>query len=183
MIELIKGEKIEMLITEEQIKKRVAELAAEIAQDFGDKPVTLLCTLKGAMFFLADLARGLGANVEIDFIKASSYGNRTKSDGVVQLEHFPGTILAGRHVVLVEDIVDSGYTVSYLRKYITEQGPASLKLCSLLDKPNRREVHGIKTDYLGFTIPDEFVVGYGLDYSQRYRNLPYIGILHFIKED
>jgi len=182
MIELVKGEQIEVLLTEEKIKERVAELAAEIARDYEGKPVTLLCTLKGAMFLLADLARGMGANVEIDFIKASSYGNRTKSDGVVQLEHFPGTILAGRHVLLVEDIIDSGYTVSYLKKYINEQGVASLKLCALLDKPNRREVHGISADYLGFTIPDEFVVGYGLDYAQRYRNLPYIGILHFVKE-
>ena len=181
MIEMVKGEKVELMFTEAQIQARVKEISAEIARDYGDQPLTLLGTLKGAVFFIADLARGLGANVEIDFIKASSYGNRTKSDGVVQLEHFPGTELSGRNVLIVEDIIDSGYTLSYLRKYINEQAPASLKICALLDKPSRREVPDIKIDYLGFSVPDEFLVGYGLDYAQRYRNLPYIGVLHFDK--
>ena len=181
MVELVKGEKVELKITEEQIQTRIKELAAEISKDFGDTTMTLLCTLKGAIFFLTDLARELSPNIEIDFVKASSYGNRTKSDGVVQLEHFPGTELSGRNILIVEDIVDSGYTLQYLRKYINEQAPASLKLCALLDKPSRREVSDIKIDYLGFSVPDEFLVGYGLDYAQRYRNLPYIGVLHFDK--
>ena len=181
MTELVKGERIEVLLTEAQIQTRVKELAAEIARDFGDKPVTLLCTLNGAIFFLTDLAKGLGANVQIDFIKASSYGSQTESDGHVQLDHFHNTKLSGRHVLIIEDIIDTGHTISYLRKYILEQAPASLKICTLLDKPDRRKVKDITYDYLGFTIPDEFVVGYGLDYAQRYRNLPYIGILHFVK--
>jgi len=181
MVEIVKGEKVELRLTEEQIKTRIKEIAAEISKDFGDTPMTLLCTLKGAIFFLTDLARELSPNIEIDFVKASSYGNRTKSDGVVQLEHFPGTELSGRNILIVEDIVDSGYTLQYLRKYINEQAPASLKLCALLDKPSRREVSDIKIDYLGFSVPDEFLVGYGLDYAQRYRNLPYIGVLHFDK--
>jgi len=178
MIKMHNGEKVEILINAEEIQARVKEVAAEIAADIGDEPITLLGTLKGAIFFLTDLARHLGSNVEIDFIKASSYGNRTKSDGVVQLEHFPGTVLAGRNIIIVEDIVDSGYTVKYLREYIQKEGPASIKICSLLDKPDRREVAAVKCDYLGFTVPDKFLVGYGLDYSQRYRNLPYIGVLH-----
>jgi len=181
MVELVKGEKVELRLTEAQIQARIKELAADISKDLGNKPLTLLCTLKGAIFFLTDLARELGPNIEIDFVKASSYGNRTESDGVVQLEHFPGTELSGRNVLIIEDIIDSGYTLSYLRKYIREQAPASVKLCALLDKPSRREVPDITIDYLGFSVPDEFLVGYGLDYDQKYRNLPYIGVLHFDK--
>ena len=178
MINMHNGEKVEILISAEEIQARIKEVAAQIAANIGDEPTTLLGTLKGAIFFLTDLARHLGPNVEIDFIKASSYGNRTKSDGVVQLEHFPGTVLAGRNIIIVEDIVDTGYTVKYLQEYIAKEGPASVKVCTLLDKPERREAEGVKCDYTGFTVPDKFVVGYGLDYSQRYRNLPYIGVLH-----
>jgi len=179
MLEWIKGEKVEVLLTQQQISERVKEMADKISQDFAGQPITLLATLKGSVFFLADLARQINATVDIDFIKASSYGDRTKSDGVVELEHFPDTKLAGKNVIVLEDIIDTGYTMKYLHKYLMEQGPKSMKLCTLLDKPSRREVEGLSCDYVGFTVPDEFLVGYGLDYAQRYRNLPYVGILHF----
>lgn len=182
MEELFKGEKVELMITEDQIQARIKELAEEINRDLGDMPITLLCTLTGSLFFAADLARQLGPNVYIDFVKAASYGNRTESHGEVQLDYFPGSKLSGRHVLLVEDIIDTGHTMKKLRKHITAEGPLSLKICSLLDKPERRKIEGITINYLGFTIPDKFVVGYGLDYSEKYRNLPYIGVLHFDKE-
>ena len=180
MVELIKGEKVELKITEEQIKSRIKELAAKISEDFGDKEITLLCALKGSIFFLTDLARELGVNVRFDFLRASSYGNRTSSSGEVKLEHFEDSNFEGKNILIVEDIIDSGNTLSQVHKYISSKSPASIKLCSLLDKPSRREVHDITIDYLGFSVPDEFLVGYGLDYSERYRNLPYIGVLHFV---
>jgi len=179
MVEWVKGESVEMLLTEEQIKTRVTEIAKEITADFHGQPVTLLGTLKGSIFFLSDVARGLGANIEIDFIKASSYGNKSKSDGNVKIDHFPDTVLEGKNVIIMEDIIDSGHTAKNLTAYLGKLNPKSLKLCSLLDKPERREVEGVTCDYLGFTVPDKFLVGYGLDYAQRYRNLPYIGVLHF----
>lgn len=178
MLEFPNGEKVEELISEAAIKVRIKEIATQIKTDYENKPIMLLCTLKGAIFLLADLARELPPNVEIDFVKASSYGSKTQSDGVIELEHFPGTNLPGKNIIIIEDIIDSGHTLKSLCKYIKEQAPASLKVCSLLDKPERREVKNLTCDYLGFTIPDDFVVGYGLDYAQRYRNLPFIGILH-----
>ena len=171
-------ESVSVLLTAESIEKRVCELAAEIDRDYGGKVITLLGALKGAVVFMSDLARKLTSGVEFDFIKVSSYGDSTESSGDVALMKKPDMNIGGRHILLVEDIVDTGYTLEFLRKYILAQNPASFKVCSLLDKPDRRKVGGGPLfDYLGFAIPDKFVVGYGLDYAQRYRNLPYVGVL------
>ncbi|MCL1883832.1 MAG: hypoxanthine phosphoribosyltransferase [Defluviitaleaceae bacterium] len=170
-------ETVEVFIDAEKISARVKEIASEINRDYEGKTVTLLGTLKGAVIFLADLAREIKLPVELEFIKVSSYGNNAESSGDVRLEYPEKTDLVGRHLIVVEDIVDMGYTASWLKKYLQGLNPASVKLCALLDKPDRRKVEDVKIDYLGFTIPDEFVVGYGLDFAQRYRNLPYVGIL------
>jgi hypoxanthine phosphoribosyltransferase len=170
------GETVEILLTAEQIEKRLQELADEITRDYGDKPVVLLCALTGGVIFLADLSRKLGNNTTIDFVRVSSYGDATTSSGLVQLDCHPKLNLEGKDVLIVEDIVDTGNTLKYLKQYLEAKNPASIRVCAFLDKPDRREVD-VKTDYLGFSIPDEFVVGYGLDYAQRYRNLPYVGIL------
>jgi hypoxanthine phosphoribosyltransferase len=170
-------EHIEVLLSEEKISARVKQLAAEITRDYAGKDVTLVGTLKGAVIFLADLAREIKLEVQMEFIKVSSYGNNSESDGEVRLEYPLQIDFTGRHIILVEDIVDMGYTARWLRKYFLAMNPASLKLCALLDKPDRRKVAGVEIEYLGFSIPDEFVVGYGLDYAQRYRCLPYVGKL------
>jgi len=173
-------ETIEVLISEEEIDRRISEMATEISKDYEGKTITLLGTLKGGVIFLADLARKLDARVEFDFVRVSSYGNSDQPEGEVQLQdHTSNHEFAGKHILVVEDIVDTGHTLNFLRKYLTAQNPASLKICVLLDKPDRRENKEASFDYLGFTIPDKFVVGYGLDYAQRYRNLPYLGVLHF----
>jgi len=165
---------IEILISEEKIRTRVKELAAQISRDYAGKTVTLLCTLKGAVIFLADLAREISLDVRLEFIKVSSYGNDSESEGKIKLD-FPEKIdLNEKNVIIVEDIVDMGYTARWLREHLHEFYPASLKLCALLDKPDRRKVD-VEIDYLGFTIPDEFVVGYGLDFAQQNRCLPFIG--------
>lgn len=182
MIEMVKGEKVELFFTKEQINQRVKELAREITEYYNEQSVTVLGTLKGAVFFLADLARELPANIELDFIKASSYGESSESSGEVQLEYTPSVSLEGRHVLLVEDIIDTGLTASYLYNYLIGKKVETVKICSLLDKPMRRKIP-INCDFLGFSIPNEFVVGYGLDYAQRYRNLPYVGTLKFEKEN
>jgi hypoxanthine phosphoribosyltransferase len=168
---------IEVLISKEQIAARVKEIAAEITQEFYGKPITLLCTLKGGVIFTADLAREIDLDIQLEFIKVSSYGSNTESTGKVKLESPFAIDLTERHVILVEDIVDMGYTAKWLMEFLQSQSPATLKLCSLLDKPDRRKVADIKIDYLGFSIPDKFVVGYGLDYNQEHRTLPYVGIL------
>jgi len=168
---------VEVLISAEKIAARVKELASEITRDFSGKTVILLGTLKGAFIFLADISREIGVPVEIDFIKSSSYGENDTSTGEVLLDYLPDTDLSGKHIILVEDIVDMGYTAIRLREYLQKMNPASVSLCALLDKPDRRKVDGVKIEYTGFTIPDEFVVGYGLDYARQHRNLPYVGIL------
>lgn len=190
------SETVSVLITTEEIDRRLAALAEEITKDYADKTLTLVCALKGAVIFMVDLARKLGNNVEFEFIKVSSYGDATSSSGNVTLSESSDwlqknndgsqsddkemvTDVAGKHILLVEDIADSGHTLAFLRKYITGLNPASFKVCVLLDKPDRRVNSDAQYDYLGFSIPDEFVVGYGLDYAQRYRNLPFIGVLHF----
>jgi hypoxanthine phosphoribosyltransferase len=172
------GENVSVLITEREINDRLNALANQIKADYAGKPITLVGALKGAVIFMADLARRLENNVELDFVKAHSYGG-TESTGTVQLDMPMETEAAGRHLILVEDIVDTGHTLVFLRKYFEAMNPASFKVCTLLDKPERRVDPLAKYDYLGFEIPDKFVVGYGLDYNQRYRNLPYIGVLHF----
>jgi hypoxanthine phosphoribosyltransferase len=175
------GESIEVLLTAEQINERLQTLADEITRDYGDKPLILLCALTGGVYFLSDLSRKLGHNATLDFIRASSYGDGTTSSGIVQLDCHPRLDLKGKDVLVVEDIIDTGNTLAFLKTYLQELGVASAKICALLDKPSRREVD-VKADYVGFTIPDEFVVGYGLDYAQRYRNLPYVGVLKFNEE-
>jgi len=173
------GETVHAMFPAEKIDRRLSELAEEIRSDYGEKLITMVCALKGATIFMADLARKLDNNVEFEFLRASSYGDASVSDGNVRL--MQGTIepLEGKHVLLVEDIVDSGHTLVFLRNYIESQKPASFKICVLLDKPERRVDGNAAYDYLGFSIPDEFMVGYGLDYAQRYRNLPFLGVLRF----
>ncbi|MBA7601026.1 Hypoxanthine phosphoribosyltransferase [subsurface metagenome] len=166
------------LFTAEQIAERVSQLAAEISEDYAGKNPLLVGILKGAWMFLADLTRAITIPHQCDFIRVSSYGSGTESTGEVRLLTDLSTPIRGRHVILIEDIVDTGHTLATLVKVLKERGPASLAVCSLLDKPERREV-AVHIDYLGFTVPNKFVVGYGLDWDERFRHLPYIGYLEF----
>ena len=166
----------EILVTEQAIRDKVVERGQQITEDYRGKHLMLLGTLKGAVPFIADLARAIELPLEIDYMAISSYGNSTESSGVVRiLKDLEGPINQ-KHVLIVEDIVDSGLTLHYLMDVLRQRRPLSLRVCSLLDK-GRERVKPVKMDYTGFQIPDRFVVGYGLDYAQRYRNLPYIGIL------
>lgn len=166
----------EILLSTEVIQAKVAELGAQITHDYTGKALLLLGTLKGAVPFIADLARTISLPLEIDYMAISSYGNSTQSSGVVRiLKDLEGPI-ANKHVLIVEDIIDSGLTLHYLMEVLRQRRPLSLRVCTLLDK-ERARVKPVASDYTGFTIADRFVVGYGLDYAQRYRNLPYIGIL------
>ena len=167
-----------ILVSEEQLKIRVAELGAQISKDYAGKEVHLICVLKGGVFFTCELAKRITVPVTLDFMSVSSYGDDTKSSGVVKIVKDLDESLKDKEVIVVEDIVDSGRTLSYLLEMLKDRGPASLRLCTLLDKPERRVID-VHVDYTGFNIPDEFVVGYGLDYDQRYRNLPYIGVVEF----
>jgi len=171
-------ETISMLVSEEAIRQRVLDLATEINAVYKDKTVTLVCALKGAMIFMADLARQIEAPVDFDFIGTSSYGDGTASTGRVRITKELEFDPKGKHILLIEDILDTGYTLAFLKQHILDKNPASFRVCCLLDKPDRRVVHDIEADFTGFSIPDKFVVGYGLDYAQLYRNLPYIGVLH-----
>ena len=167
-----------IMITRDEIQTQVKEVAKRISADYQGKTPVVVCILKGAVMFFADLLRELDFPLVTDFMAISSYGSSTKSTGVVKLVKDLDRDICGRDVLVVEDIVDSGRTLSYLMEMLKDRGPASLHLCTLLDKPERRVVD-VDVDYTGFQIPDEFVVGYGLDYDQRYRNLPYIGIVKF----
>jgi hypoxanthine phosphoribosyltransferase len=166
-----------ILVTEEQLQARVAELAQALnaAYSDADRPL-LICVLKGAFVFLADLTRQLEMRHEVDFMEVSSYGAGTKSSGVVRILLDLEQNIEGRHVLVVEDIVDSGRTLQYITRNLQTRRPASLRVCALLSKPSRREVD-VPLDFVGFEVPDEFVVGYGLDYAEEYRNLPFIGVL------
>ena len=166
----------EMLLTKEQIAKRVREMGAQITKDFAGKDLTVICILKGAVVFFVDLIREIDLPMSLDFMAISSYGSATKSSGVVRILKDLDKPINGRHVLVVEDIVDSGMTLSFLKENLLSRGAASLHIVTLLDKPERRRVP-LKADYYGFTITDAFVVGYGLDYDELYRNLPDIGIL------
>ena len=166
----------QVLISEEELKAKVKELGAQIARDYKDKNPLLISVLKGATIFLADLIRAIDIPLGIDFIATSSYGNSDTSSGVVRILMDLESSIRGRHVLVVEDIVDTGHTLHYLMNILSAREPASLRLCVLLDKPQRREVP-IQADYVGFRIPDYFVVGYGLDYAEKYRNLPFVGVL------
>jgi len=166
----------EILLSTKMLQAKIAELGNKITADYQDKPLLLLGTLKGAVPFIADLARAIDLPLEIDYMAISSYGNSTESSGVVRiLKDLEGPI-AQKHVLIVEDIIDSGLTLHYLMEVLRQRKPLSLSVCTLLDK-KRARIKPVASDYTGFTIPDRFVVGYGLDYAQRYRNLPYIGIL------
>lgn len=162
------------MLSEEIIQNRVKELAQEIEAAFKGEPVTLVAVLKGSFMFAADLMRHISGSVEIDFISVSSYGNQTESTGKVRLLKDLDSNITGENVVVVEDIVDSGLTLHFLMDHFKMHQPKALKICTLLDKPERREVEDLTLDYVGFQIPDEFIVGYGIDYAQQYRNLPYI---------
>lgn len=170
------SEKIRVLLSEEEVEKRIRELGDAISRDYAGKKVHLICVLKGGVFFTCQLAKRITVPLSLDFMSVSSYGNDTKSSGVVRIVKDLDESIENKDVLVVEDIVDSGHTLSYLLDNLKRRNPNSLKLCTLLDKPERR-VTEVKVDYTGFEIPDEFVVGYGLDYCQMYRNLPYIGIV------
>lgn len=165
-----------VLLEEEAIQKRVEEMGRQITRDYEGKELVLVGILKGAVVFFSDLIRHVELPMSMDFMAISSYGNATKSAGVVRILKDLDKDIVGKHIIIVEDIVDSGLTLSFLKDNLVSRGAASLRICALLDKPERRKVD-IKADYQGFTIPDAFVVGYGLDYAERYRNLPYIGVL------
>ena len=172
------AERVEVLLTEEVIEAKIQELADQISKDYAGKEVHLVCILKGGVFFLCELAKRITVPVSFDFMSVSSYGGDTKSSGIVKIVKDLDEALIGKDVLVVEDIVDSGRTLSYLLEMLRDRKPNSLKLCTLLDKPERRVVD-VPVDYTAFQIPDEFVVGYGLDYDQRYRNLPFIGVVKF----
>jgi len=172
------AEHVRVLLSEEEVDKRIQEIGEQINKDYAGKQVHLVCVLKGGSFFMCELAKRISLPVSLDFMSVSSYGSDTKSSGVVKIVKDLDEPLEGKDVLVVEDIVDSGRTLSYLLEMLRDRGPKSLKLCTLLDKPDRRVVN-VNVDYTGFKIPDEFVVGYGLDYDQRYRNLPYIGVIEF----
>ena len=166
----------EILFSEEQLKERVAQIAAQIDQDYAGKELMLVSVLRGSFIFMADLVRAITVPCTVDFMAVSSYGAGTVSSGQVQITKDLSEDITGRHLLVVEDILDSGNTLSYLLEVLRARKPASIRLCTLLDKPERR-VKPVQLDYTGFTIPDAFVVGYGLDYDEHYRNLPYIGVL------
>ncbi len=172
------AEHVEIMLTEDEVDNRIREIGEQISKDYEGKTVHLICVLKGGSFFMTELAKRITVPVSLDFMSVSSYGGSTKSSGVVRIVKDLDEPLEGKDVLVVEDIVDSGRTLSYLLEMLHDRKPASVKLCTLLDKPERRVVD-VNVDYTGFQIPDEFVVGYGLDYDQKYRNLPYIGVVRF----
>ncbi len=174
-------ENVSVLIPEDKVEERISQLAEEISRDYAGKTVHLIGILKGSVFFVCELAKRLTIPVTMDFMSVSSYGSGTRSTGVVKLIKDLDDPIMDKDVLVVEDIIDSGNTLSYLLKNLSDRKPASIKLCTLLDKPERREKE-VYVDYQGFQIPDEFVIGYGLDYDQRYRNLPYIGVMHLEEE-
>ena len=172
------AETVNVLIDEETVEKRIKELGEKISEDYAGKQVHLICVLKGGVFFMCELAKRISVPVSMDFMSVGSYGDGTSSSGVVKIAKDLDETLEGKDVLVVEDIIDSGRTLYYLLDVLQKRRPKSMKLCTLLDKPDRR-VTDVKVDYVGFEIPDKFVVGYGLDYAQKYRNLPYIGVLEF----
>ena len=171
------ADKIRVLLTEEEVNKKISEVAAQINKDYEGKEVHLICILKGGVFFTCELAHRLTIPVSLDFMSVSSYGSDTKSSGVVKIIKDLDEPLEGKNVIIVEDIIDSGRTLAYLIEVLKQRNPKNIELCTLLDKPERRVKKQVQVKYTCFTIPDEFVVGYGLDYDQKYRNLPYIGVV------
>ena len=175
------AERVKVLLTEEEVDKRIRELGEQISKDYEGEEIHLVCVLRGSVFFTCELAKRITVPVSIDFMSASSYGSDTISSGKIKIVKDLEDSLMEKNVIVIEDIVDTGRTLSYLLKMLGERKPKSLRLCTLLDKPDRR-VTDVEVDYTGFEIPDEFVVGYGLDYDQKYRNLPYIGIVELDAE-
>ena len=169
---------VKEMLTEDAVNKRIRELGEKISEDYAGQEIRMICVLKGGSFFMCELAKRISVPVSIDFMSVSSYGGDTKASGGVKIVKDLDESITGKDVLVVEDIIDSGRTLSYLMAMLRDRGPKSLKLCTLLDKPDRRVID-VKVDYTGFEIPDEFVVGYGLDYDQLYRNLPYIGMIEF----
>ena len=165
-----------VLFTQEEIAERVKQLGKQLTEDYKDKSPLAVGILKGSFVFMADITRSIDINCEVDFMAVSSYGNGTTTTGAVKITKDLTRDIEGRHVIIIEDILDSGVTLSYLIKYLSVRKPASIKICTLLDKPSRRQ-SGVYADYIGFECPNAFIVGYGLDYAEKYRNLPYIGIL------
>ena len=171
------GDKIRVMYSEEEVDKRIRELGEQISKRYEGKTVHMICVLKGGVFFMCELAKRITVPVTMDFMSVSSYGAGTKSSGIVKIVKDLDQSIEGRDVLVVEDIIDSGRTLSHLMKILNERKPSSVCLCTLLDKPGRREVDDVNVDYTGFQVPDEFVVGYGLDYDQLYRQLPYVGVV------
>ena len=174
------AETIKVLISESDVDARIEELGKQISEDYAGKQVHLICILKGSVFFMCELAKRITVPVSMDFMSVSSYGDGTSSSGIVKIVKDLDETLEGKDVIIIEDIIDSGRTLYYLMDVLMQRRPKSMKLCTLLDKPDRR-VKDVKVDYVGFAIPDEFVVGYGLDYAQKYRNLPYIGVVEGVE--
>lgn len=172
------SERIRELISEKDIAKRIVELGAQISEDYQGESVFMLCVLKGGVYFTTELSKRMSVPVSLDFMAVSSYGMETESSGVVKIIKDLDESIEGKNVLVVEDIIDSGRTLSLLLENLRQRKPKTLKLCTLLNKPARR-VTDIQVDYVGYEIPDEFVVGYGMDYAQKYRNLPYIGVVEF----
>lgn len=170
------AETVRVLVSEEEVNRRVRELGRKISEDYAGKNIHLVCILKGGVFFMCELAKRITVPVSVDFMCVGSYGNGTSSSGVVRIAKDLDESIENKDVLIVEDIIDSGNTLYYLKDILKKRNPASIRICTLLDKPERRE-KDVKVDYFGFEIPDEFVVGYGLDYAQKYRNLPYIGVV------
>ena len=173
---MMKDDIKKVLLSEEELHTRVAELGAQLSRDYEGKNLLMVSVLKGSVVFMADLMRAISQPAEIDFMVVSSYGSGVKSSGVVKIVKDLDINLEGKDILIVEDILDSGMTLDYIKGMLFDRNPASIRICTLLDKPARRKAD-LQADYVGFTVPDEFVVGYGLDYDERYRNLPYIGVL------
>ncbi|HCM91915.1 MAG TPA: hypoxanthine phosphoribosyltransferase [Lachnospiraceae bacterium] len=172
------ADNITVLISEEDLDRKIKELGEQISRDYEGQQVHLICVLKGGAFFMCELAKRITIPVSIDFMSVSSYGDASVSSGIVKIVKDLDKPIEGKNVIVVEDIIDTGRTLSYLLKVLSDRKPESIRLCTMLDKPDRRVVDDVNVDYSGFEIPDEFVVGYGLDYAEMYRNLPYIGVLH-----
>lgn len=175
------ADKIRVMIPENEVDEMIAKIGAQISKDYEGKCVHLICILKGGVFFACELAKRMSIEVTMDFMQVSSYDDATESSGIVRIKKDLDDTLEGKEVIIVEDIIDSGRTLHYLIPLLMQRKPASLKLCALLNKPSRREMD-VNIDYHGFDIPDEFVVGYGLDYAQKYRNLPFIGVVESEEE-
>ncbi|MEF9839969.1 MAG: hypoxanthine phosphoribosyltransferase [Lachnospiraceae bacterium] len=173
-------ETIKVLINEEDVNKRIQDIGSQISRDYEGKEVHLICVLKGGAFFMCELAKRITIPVSLDFMSVSSYGGGTSSSGIIKIVKDLDETLEGKEVIVVEDIIDSGRTLFYLLEVLEKRKPKSMSVCTLLDKPERR-VRDVNVNYVGFEIPDEFVVGFGLDYAQKYRNLPYIGIVEGVE--